>query len=76
MSDRDLSCNSLVLEMAEAKRFEREARDAKGITGTNVAAAVLFWPALLGTYSNADDAIEAAKDRQRYLETLHKEKEC
>lgn len=76
LSDTDLRCNSLILEIAEAKRFEREAREAKGVTGTNVAAAILFWPALLGTYSNADDAIEAAQNRQRHLEALHKEKKC
>ena len=29
MSDKDLSCDSLVQEIAEAKRFEKEARDEK-----------------------------------------------
>ena len=76
MSDKDLSCDSLVQEIAEAKRFEKEARDEKGVTGTNVVAAVFFWPAIVGTYSNANDAIEAAKERQHHLEALHKEKEC
>ena len=74
MSDKDLSCGSLVQEISEAKRFEREAREEKGVTGTNVVAAVFFWPAIVGTYSNANDAIEAAKDRQHHLEALHKEK--
>ncbi len=76
MSDKDLSCDSLVQEIAEAKRFEKEARDEKGVTGTNVVAAVFFWPAIVGTYSNANDAIEAAKERQHHLEALYKEKEC
>ena len=76
LSDKDLSCNSLIQEIAEAKRFEKEARDEKGVTGTNVVAAVFFWPAIVGTYSNANDAIEAAKERQHHLEALYKEKGC
>ena len=76
ISDKDLSCNSLIQEITEAKRFEKEARDEKGVTGTNVVAAVFFWPAIVGTYSNADDAIEAAEERQHHLETLYKENGC
>jgi len=76
ISDKDLSCDSLVSEIAEAKRFEKEACDEKGVTGTNVVAAIFFWPAIVGTYSNADEAIAAAKERQRHLEALHKENGC
>ena len=76
ISDKDLSCDSLVQEIAEAKRFEKEARDEKGVTGRNVVSGIFFWPAIVGTYSNADDAIEAAEERQRHLEALYKEKVC
>lgn len=76
VSDKDLSCASLQSEIDEAKRFEKEARDEKGITGTNVVAGLLFWPAIVGTYSNANEAIEAAKDRQEHLLKIFNEKGC
>ena len=75
-SDAELSCNSLRSEIDEAKRFEQQARQEKGVTGTNVVAGLLFWPAIIGTYSNANEAIEAAKDRQEHLRELYEEKDC
>ena len=73
--DADLSCKQIESEIAEADRFEKEARDEKGVTGKNVAAAVLFWPALIGTYHNAEEAIEAAQDRKENLLKLSEEKD-
>ena len=71
-----MSCSQIKNEIYEAERFEDEARDEKGVTGTNVAAGLLFWPALLVTYSNAEDAIDAAQDRKKYLLKLADEKKC
>ena len=34
------------------------------------------WPAMIGTYKNTEDAIEAAKERQRHLESIAAEKKC
>ena len=75
-SDKDLSCVSLQSEIDEAKRFEEAARDEKGVTGTNVVAGLLFWPAIIGTYSNANDAIDAAQERQDHLMKIFNEKGC
>ena len=46
------------------------------MTGTNVAAGLLFWPALLVTYSNVGEAIDAAKDRKERLVRLADKKNC
>lgn len=75
-SDGDLSCNQLKDQITEAEDFEAKARKERGMTGTNVAAAVLFWPALLGTYKNTEDAIDAAKERQKNLYAIAKGKNC
>lgn len=75
-SDGDLSCAQLKDQITEAEDFEAKARKERGMTGTNVAAAVLFWPALLGTYKNTEDAIEAAKERQKNLFAIAKGKSC
>jgi len=74
--DSSLTCSQISAEIQEAEKFKKDARDEKGVTGTNVAAGLLFWPALLVTYSNAEEAIEAADDRQDYLLELADSKGC
>lgn len=74
--DREMTCAQIKDAYDEALDFERRARKERGATGTNVAAAIFFWPALLGTYKNTEDAIEAAKERQKHLEKLAEGKKC
>lgn len=76
MSDASLSCKQIITEMAEADRFRSEAQKEKGVTGTNAAALVFFWPAMIGTYSNANEAIAAADSRKVNLMGLYKQKKC
>ena len=45
--DKTLSCSEILDEVDDARRFENKARNAKGVTGTNVAAALFWWPGLL-----------------------------
>lgn len=75
-NDSELSCDQLKLAYAEALEFETKARKERGVTGTNVAAALFFWPAMIGTYKNTEEAIEAAKERQRHLEKIADGKQC
>jgi len=74
--DADLNYKQIQESFADAQDFEMKARKERGVTGTNVAAAVFFWPALLGTYANTEEAISASRDRQRVLEKLALEKQC
>ena len=74
--DSQLTCDQIKLEIAEAERFEREARKERTVTGTNVAAAIFFWPALLGTYSNSEQAINAARERRENMFKLGNSKGC
>lgn len=74
--DTALTCDEIKKEIAETENFEEEARREKGVTGTNVAAGLLFWPALLVTYNNVGEAVDAAKDRREYLFELGNEKGC
>ncbi len=76
VSDVNLSCQQILSEIEEADNFEKLARDERKITGKNVAAAVLFWPALIGTYSNTEEAIDAAKERRANLTNLYGQKKC
>lgn len=76
VGDKKLSCEELKEQIEDAKRFEKKARDEKGVTGTNVAAAVFFWPGLLATYANVDEAIDAAQERERHLTKIYEKKGC
>jgi hypothetical protein len=75
-SDSNMNCQQLKAAYVEAQEFEQKARQERGVTGKNVAAAILFWPALLGTYSNTEEAINAAKERQKHLEKIAGNKGC
>ena len=75
-TDQGMSCNLLELEMAEADRYRVAAQGEKGVTGTNVAAFMFFWPAIFGTYANANEAIAAADTRKAHLASIHAQKKC
>ena len=74
--DSSLTCEQIKTEISEAERFEREARKERTVTGTNIAAAILFWPALLGTYSNTEQAINAARERKENMNKLAEKNGC
>ena len=76
VGDKNLTCEQLEEQFVEAQDFERKARREKGATGTNVAAFLLFWPAMIATYSNVDEAVTAAKDRQERLQKIAAEQGC
>lgn len=76
IGDEDMSCGQLGSAIADTERFEKEAREDRKVTGKNVAAAVFFWPALIGTAMNTEEAIDAAKERRERLLRIYEEKGC
>ena len=76
VGDSEMNCSQIKAAYAEAQEFEAKARKERSVTGKNVAAAIFFWPALLGTYANTEEAINAAKERQKHLEKLAESKGC
>ena len=75
-NDSGLNCLQLQNEFAEAEQLKAAALKEKGMTGGNVVRALFFWPAILGTASNANEAIAAADTRMSYLGTLMSQKNC
>lgn len=73
--DTGLSCAQLQNEYSDAERLKKEADGEKGVTGGN-AARLLFWPAIIGTYMNANEAIAAAENRKVNLANLMNQKNC
>ncbi len=74
--DEALNCSQLAQAYAEADNYEKAARDERGVTGKNTAAVLLFWPALIGTYMNSEDAIKAARERKDHLYRIQQDKKC
>ena len=73
--DTGLNCAQLQNEYSDADRFKKQAGEEKGVTGGNVAR-LLFWPAIVGTYMNANEAISAADNRMTYLAGIMAQKNC
>lgn len=74
--DSGLTCAQLQNEYADAERFRTEADKEKSVTGGNVVRALLFWPAILGTAANANEAIAAADSRKVHLANQMSQKNC
>lgn len=76
VADADMSCSQIRTELAQLEQIRSEAREGKTASGKNIAAGILFWPALLGNYANAQEATEAANKRQEVLVGLSQQKRC
>lgn len=74
--DTGLTCPQLQNEYQDTENFRAAADKEKGLTGGNVARAILFWPAILGSFSNANEAISAADARKVHLANLMNQKSC
>ena len=76
VEDRDLNCKQLNMAILDAKEFKNKAEKVRGETRKNYARAVFFWPSLLGTYTNTNEAIVAANERSIHLINIMKDKDC
>ena len=74
--DEELNCGQLKNAYAEAEMLKEDAKEEKGITGGNTARALVFWPAVVGTYMNSNEAIQAADTRKVHLLNIMRSKEC
>ena len=68
--DTGLSCAHMQNELSDVQRLKKEADAEKTVTGGNVVRALLFWPAIIGTAMNANEAIAAADNRSVHLSNL------
>jgi hypothetical protein len=73
--DNGLTCSQLRNEYQDAEKARSDAEKEKGVTGGNVAR-LLFWPSIIGTYMNANEAIAAADNRKVNLSNVMGQKGC
>lgn len=76
VNDAGLSCEQIRVQLEQLEEIRSEASKGKTVSGANVAAALLFWPAVIGNYSNAQQALEAAEKRNEVLVALANQKRC
>ena len=74
--DDSMDCAALNYEIRRVEDGLADAKAEKGVTGTNVGAALFFWPGLIATYVNVGEAVDAANDRIDHLTSLRYKKGC
>lgn len=76
IGDDKLSCNALKDELAKVDKAEQQINDKKGVTGTNVAAALFWLPGLVYTYYDAGEATRLLNERRSHLNVLYNKSAC
>ncbi len=76
LSDTSLTCAQIASQDKDLDAVLEKAKHNKGVSGANVAAVLLFWPAAIGNYMDADKAEELVVKRKAVLADLHKAKSC
>ena len=74
--DQNMSCAQLQEEMHALDDIQEEAENNQGVNTANVAAVVLFWPAAVGNYMDADRAMDLAEERHEHLMDIYSSKSC
>ena len=74
--DASMSCAQLKAEFAKLDAVQQEADHNKGVNTANVAAVLLFWPAAVGNYMDADKAEELVTQRKSVLANMYAKKNC
>ena len=76
-NDSTMSCSQLDNEIAIASKYKRDAKVEKNFsTSTNVGAFLFWFPGLVATQMNANEAIRAADERINHLSRLKSKKDC
>lgn len=76
LGDEKLSCQEIVAQDKKVDAIIADGDHNKGASGTNVAAALFFWPAAVGNYMDADKAQQLAEKRKSTLADLYKSQHC
>lgn len=76
ISDEALTCAEIKTQFEQLDEIRAEAKKGKTVSGENVAAAIFFWPAVIGNSMNANQALEAANKRNDVLVAMAKKKRC
>lgn len=76
VNDATLSCSSIATRLGEVRSGKRYAKANQGLSGSNLAAALLFWPALLVNTQNTNNMIKSMDEREAVLVGYYNNKNC
>ncbi len=74
--DPQLSCDQLLVEIAEAEKVRLAAEGSRGSSGGNIVQGLMFFPGLLVKDQNIADAVKAAEARKTHLGGIVAQKNC
>lgn len=74
--DPNLSCVQIREEIAKLDKTKADIDSKKGVTGTNVAAALFWLPGLAYTYYDAGQAERLISERKSALTMIYNNKKC
>ncbi len=76
-NDTKLNCDELLEAFVETREFRKKAESYRDPgTGGNMTRTMLFWPALVKSMHNADEAMRAADHRAFHLLKIMRKKKC
>lgn len=76
IDDYDLSCLAIRDQSNKLKQMKVQVENDKGVSGTNAAMFIAFWPGIFFNEMNSNEALEAISKRQARLMTIYSEKGC
>lgn len=71
-----MTCTSLRAEFVKLEEITKDGQSDQGVNAANVGAVLFFWPAAVGNYFSARDAMQIADRRKEHLMTIYNEKRC
>ena len=74
--DAALACDQLTAEFAKLDTINKQADGNKGVNTANIAPVLLFWPAAVGNYMDADSAQKLVNERRTHLMGIWNSKNC
>lgn len=74
VGDNMLTKDQITCELSKLDETQQKIESNKGVTGTNVAAFLFWWPGLAYTYIDANDATRLVEARRSHLTALYNQK--
>ncbi len=76
IGDDQLACAEIAERIGELDGLKTLAEAESGVSGKNVAAGLLFWPAIIGNQMKAGDNIETVNNRKAVLVGYYQDRSC
>lgn len=74
--DQAMTCTQMREQFVKLDEIRRDGQSDQGVNAANVGAVLFFWPAAVGNYMSARDAMQLAERRKDHLMTIYNSKQC